>query len=318
MHLKITRCHLVFIQKITTMILATDLDGTFLGGWSLDKQVLYRMLKTQPDFKLIFVTGRGLERVIPLLNDPIIPEPDYIICDVGATVVDGHSLEPVASIQNAIEEKWPGSIEIRETLVGIDGLQYQEVPQQRRCSFFSMSHTINQLVAERVKPLGCDIIYSNQKYLDIIPAGVNKGQTLKALLKFMRVAEKEVLVAGDTLNDLSLFNCGLKGVAVGNSELQLIKAVKNKENVLKASREGAGGILEAMKHFKLGSDQLEKPNQLQKSTANHNGAMGQLLILYHRFPYENRLVDGKMLQLQPKSPNGILPTLQGLCQPPKC
>src|SRR6188768_4111586 len=117
------------------MILATDLDGTFLGGKSLHKQQLYRLIRKENDIRLIFVTGRGLETVIPLLNDPIIPNPDFIICDVGATIVNGHTLEAIEPLQHEIEKKWPGHFRIKEAIKEIAGLEYQEVPQQRRCSF---------------------------------------------------------------------------------------------------------------------------------------------------------------------------------------
>src|SRR5918993_325020 len=109
------------------MILATDLDGTFLGGKSLHKQQLYRLIRNSHDIKLIFVTGRGLETVIPLLNDPIIPNPEFIICDVGATVVNGHTLEAVELLQNDIEKKWPGHFKIMESIGQVEGLTYQEV-----------------------------------------------------------------------------------------------------------------------------------------------------------------------------------------------
>src|SRR5262245_53375562 len=98
------------------MLLATDLDGTFIGGKSIYKQQLYKMIRENKDICLVFVTGRGLETVIPLLNDPIIPNPDFIICDVGATVVNGYTLEPVDPIQSAIEKNWPGSLKILERL----------------------------------------------------------------------------------------------------------------------------------------------------------------------------------------------------------
>ena len=41
------------------MLLATDLDGTFLGGKSLHKQLLYQFIRDQQDIRLVFVTGRG-------------------------------------------------------------------------------------------------------------------------------------------------------------------------------------------------------------------------------------------------------------------
>jgi hydroxymethylpyrimidine pyrophosphatase-like HAD family hydrolase len=49
------------------MLLATDLDGTFLGGKSSYKQQLYQLIRENKDIRLVFVTGRSLATVIPLL-----------------------------------------------------------------------------------------------------------------------------------------------------------------------------------------------------------------------------------------------------------
>src|SRR5690606_30962609 len=100
--------HCITHNEKTRMLLATDLDGTFLGGTTEKKQILYQLIRNHPDIDLVFVTGRGIETVLPLLHDPSIPTPDYIIADVGATVVDGSTLLSVASIQSGIERRWPG------------------------------------------------------------------------------------------------------------------------------------------------------------------------------------------------------------------
>lgn len=85
------------------LLLATDLDGTFLGGNEADRQRLYSFFEEdRADTVLIYVTGRGLETVIPLLSDPVLPRPDIIVCDVGATVVHGDDLEPIQPLQNQI------------------------------------------------------------------------------------------------------------------------------------------------------------------------------------------------------------------------
>ena len=90
------------------MLLATDLDGTFLGGRQSDRMRLYRFLPRQPEVTLVFVTGRGFEHVLPLIYDPTIPTPKYVICDVGTTIVHGDTLEPVQPIQSEINQCWPG------------------------------------------------------------------------------------------------------------------------------------------------------------------------------------------------------------------
>lgn len=48
------------------MLLATDLDGTFLAGDPDNRQRLYALISAHPWIKLVFVTGRGLESVQPL------------------------------------------------------------------------------------------------------------------------------------------------------------------------------------------------------------------------------------------------------------
>ncbi|MGB1907943.1 MAG: HAD family hydrolase, partial [Spongiibacter sp.] len=90
------------------MLLATDLDGTFLAGDADSRATLYQLIASHPEIDLVFVTGRGLESVMPLLSDPSIPKPGYIICDVGCTVVDGESLQPIHTLHTAIDKRWPG------------------------------------------------------------------------------------------------------------------------------------------------------------------------------------------------------------------
>ncbi|HEY6503310.1 MAG TPA: glucosylglycerol-phosphate synthase [Chitinophagaceae bacterium] len=290
------------------MLLATDLDGTFLGGKSLHKQQLYRFIREHTEARLVFVTGRGLESVIPILNDPIIPNPDYIICDVGATIVNGHTLEPIELLQFGIEQNWPGRLKITELLKDIPELVYQEVPQQRRCSFFADDRSAIELVRSSVASLNCDVIYSAGKFLDVLPKGVNKGTSLTKLIEYLDVDRGEVLVAGDTLNDLAMYQCGFKGVVVGNSEQDLIIATKNIEDVYFAQAPGAGGILEALSFFPGFAITLNFPVENLLIEAGKD--ISQLIMMYHRFPFEKIEINGRTERVTPKSPNGILPTLQ--------
>lgn len=290
------------------MILATDLDGTFLGGKSLHKQQLYRLIRKDRNIQLIFVTGRGLESVIPLLNDPIMPNPDFIICDVGATVVNGHTLEPIDPLQFEIESQWPGPLAVMEALKDVQGLQYQEVPQQRRCSFFTEEKTVIEQVKEKVAGIGCDVIFSAGKYLDVVPKEVNKGKTLSRLIQHIKGSAGKVLVAGDTLNDLSMYHCGFKGVIVGNAEPELVEALQGDENIFISREAGAGGILDAMEAFEDFAGVLSQ--EIEEVELSGDGKTPQLVMMYHRFPYELKHTNGSVEMVAPKSPNGILPTLQ--------
>lgn len=290
------------------MLLATDLDGTFLGGKQSDRLKLYRLIREEKRISLLFVTGRGVESVMPLLSNPVIPNPDYIICDVGATVLDGKSLEPIQPLQAEIESRWPGMFLIKKKLKKIKGLKLQEVSQERRCSYFFDETTDIEAVKKVADEMGLDVLMSAGKFLDILPKDVNKGSTLTKLAELKNFPVDEILVAGDTLNDSSLYDTRYKAVVVGDAEQGLVEYTKGMDHVLHAKAKGAGGILESMKHFS------EFHNYLKTDTNSipHDGSGDtQLLLLYHRFPYEIKEINGREEKVTPKSPNGILPSLLG-------
>lgn len=230
------------------MLLATDLDGTFLGGTSEDKEKLYSLLQQQKEIQLVFVTGRGIRSVLSLLEDNVLPRPEYIICDVGATVTHLPTLTAVEPVQSDIAARWPGE-QVRETLKTVRGLLHQEAHQQYRCSYYYDNSTDIDSAREIAASLQCDMVLSAGKYLDILPAGVNKGFTLKQLLEVLALPHQKVLVAGDSMNDYSMYETGFKGVVVGDSEPELIALTAGMPHVLQAQRPGAGGILEAMDFF---------------------------------------------------------------------
>lgn len=286
------------------LVLATDLDGTFLGGRQADRLALYRLLRARSDLRLVFVTGRGVETVLPLLADPLIPDPEVVIGDVGATVVRGDTLDPVQPLQSAIDARWPGERVVLERLRGLKGLERQAVPQERRCSFHTTDPALIEEVRQRMAGLEVDVLHSGGRYLDVLPAGVNKGSTLRALLHHLGAGEEEVLVAGDTLNDLALYTAGFRGVVVGNAEEKLREATAPLPDAFQARRAGAGGILEALNRAGLVTPEEEE------EVVPHRGD-AQLVMVYHRLPYEEVREGGVTRRRGHTSPNGIIPTLLG-------
>lgn len=287
------------------MLLATDLDGTFLAGDPAKRHQLYQLINLHPEIDLAFVTGRGLEYVLPLLSDPTIPTPDYIICDVGATVVDGETLHPIQPLQAEIEMKWPGEHQIEEMMGDFPEFIRQDVPQERRCSYFGESEHVSEKLHQIADELGCDLLYSAGRYLDFLPRGVNKGSTLLGLVEHLGLSVDEVLVAGDTLNDLSMYQFDFPGVCVGRSESGLLDATSGSANVFHAKEPGCGGIIEAITYFNfLSSKSIELQTEDQ-----YEPGKSDLVIVYHRLPFEEYESSGTIKHRTPKSPNGIIPTL---------
>ncbi|WP_299511073.1 HAD-IIB family hydrolase [uncultured Limnohabitans sp.] len=298
------------------LILATDLDGTFLHP---DKphegSPLYRMVHEHREhIALIFVTGRGYESILTLLDDPAIPVPDYIIADVGATVLrrQGDGFAPILPLQDAIAAGWPGREQILTEARQIDGLHFQEVPQENRCSFVYEHDTAKQHAQALAQSLGLDHLVSAGRYFDFLPRGVSKGNSLMQLLAIEGLPTEKVLTAGDTLNDLSLMRTGLRGVVVGNAEKGLKEAVlADRQNgkappVYLARAAGPLGILEAIRHHAF-------HRMLGLTPAETSPLQGdaELVMVYHRQPFDEVTTDTGVQRSLPKSPNGILPTLLG-------
>lgn len=233
------------------LVLATDLDGTFLGGSDRQRAALYEDLRARSDdLLLVFVTGRDLGFVTSLFDDPQMPRPDVIIGDVGTTVVHGHDLSPITAVQSWIDERWDDADDfVKELLDGRSGLRLQSVVGGRRVSYYYDPHQLDPAVIDLVEDAGFDVVRSADVFFDVLPRGIAKGPTLLRVLDELDLPDEAVLVAGDTLNDLSLFMTGLRGVAVGNAEPALLEVLTDLPEVHRSPHPGCAGIADAIEHF---------------------------------------------------------------------
>ena len=233
------------------LVLATDLDGTFLGGNDDERRELYTQLHAYGDeLLLIFVTGRDLEFIADLIAEPGMPHPKMIIGDVGTTIVHGHDFTPVDEVQRWVDAQWgDANDQVLALLDGEPGLELQPVMGERRVSYYYDPAALQASTLAKIEDAGFDVITSADLYLDVLPRGVAKGPTLTRLVESLALPADAVLVAGDTLNDLSLFQTAFRGVAVGNSEPALIDAIAGLEAVHHPKRHGCAGIADAIDHF---------------------------------------------------------------------
>ncbi|WP_406239349.1 trehalose-6-phosphate synthase [Nocardia sp. NBC_01009] len=275
-------------------ILVTDLDGTLLGGEIADRRRLCAVLARHPEVTVVFATGRGVASVADVLCDPLVPRPRWIIADVGATVVDGTDLRPVGDIQAHLRTGWPGTQQVRHALGRFGQLTYQRVAQDGRCSYHLASGQLTDELTAAVRALGCRWLYSADRYFDVVPPNASKGNAVAALAEKFGWPMDSVLVAGDSLNDASLFELGTHGVIVGAAEPALYRAVPLDARIHRPERPGAGGILTAL--HALG----------WVAPDNRTEDRHCLIVGYHRPPVPR----GE--RRSPSSPNGILPSLTAL------
>ncbi|MEZ5456010.1 MAG: HAD family hydrolase [Lysobacteraceae bacterium] len=244
-------------------VLATDLDGTFLGGSPQHRSALYDWIAThRSDVVLIYVTGRSLTTMRDVLDElPL--QPDHLIANVGTSALLGPDWVPDPQIEAWLAESWcPLRAQtMSQTLAAaFPALEPQPVVEGRRLSYFYDETLPLDAIEHLVREAGFDPLASAGRYFDVLPRGVNKGSTLLRLLDGLNLARERVLVAGDTMNDLSLFQTGLRGVAVGESEPTLLARVADMPNVLRGDIPGAGAILPLLEalhanHREKGNDQ---------------------------------------------------------------
>ncbi len=239
-----------------TFVLATDLDGTFLGGDDAARADLYDWIRRhRASVGLIFVTGRDPQFIGALCDGGDVPWPDYVIGDVGTTiahVTPDRAIAPIAALEAAIAEVWQDSGDrVRAMLDDVPGLRLQKTAFRHRVSYDLDPDVLEDGTAERVRDAGFDVLISDNRYFDVLPQGVSKGPSLRRLMAHLNVAEHRVLAAGDTLNDLSMLVAGTPAVAVGGAEQPLVEALAGTASVYHARGIGAAGITEAIAHFDL-------------------------------------------------------------------
>ncbi|MFE6687649.1 HAD-IIB family hydrolase [Streptomyces sp. NPDC057743] len=270
-------------------VLVADLDGTLLGGDESARRRLRQALDRHPDITVVFATGRGLPSIrARLARDPLLPVPRWIIADVGASIVDASGMAHLDALEGELRAGWPGSERIRAALRRFPDLVYQEgVAQDGRCSFFLSPEHLSPELTAAVQQLGCSWTYSDDRFFDVLPPHAGKGQAVQRLADKLQWPRGGVLVAGDSLNDLSLFQLGSHGVIMGNAEPALPAQVPDSPLVHRPPLEGAAAILDA----------LERLGWVQRTAP--------VVIGYHRPP----MCWSRGRWRRPASPNGILPTL---------
>lgn len=265
------------------LLLATDLDGTMAHGDSRIRERLASLLRDHSDATLIYVTGRSAPAARELAKRTVLPEPDYLIADVGTSVLRGLGPARAEEIEAELDRIWPGEDVVRENLADLEAdLTPQKVSAPRRVSYWirpvrdmrgssgadtgddefaarppddaSMSaeaavlaEDIAAKVASRLEDLAVDVVVSANVFLDVLPHGVNKGSTLGRVMRWLSVSEDDCVVAGDSLNDLGLFETGMRGIVVGNCEPALRSRVAGMSSVYQAEAEGVAGVLEGLK-----------------------------------------------------------------------
>lgn len=145
-----------------TFLLATDLDGTFLGGTVEPRRTLYADLAARSDVLLVYVTGRDIGFVAALIGKPGMPRPHYIIGDVGTSVYDGAMLQPMAELETEIAARWrSANARVMALLENELRLAFQPTAFRHRVSYDCDPALLSPRAIARVEEAGFDCLLSD-------------------------------------------------------------------------------------------------------------------------------------------------------------
>lgn len=145
-----------------------------------------------------------------------------------------------------------------------------------------------------------DAFRSEPYFLEVVPCGVNKANTLGALLEHLGVTREEVIAVGDGVCDVTMLQLTGMGVAMGHSQ----DSVKVCADYVTASNEEDGVALAVEKLILAEVRAAEVPLDLLNERARH-ALMGNLGIQY-TYASDERVEATMPVDYRTRQPFGIL------------
>lgn len=239
-------------------LLSFDIDNTLIDFHTYKSNFRKIWEKYKPkDVFLTYNTGRLIDDVLNLIDTGILPKPDYIISGVGTHIYNYNEKKVVKEFNDVLDDGW--DLKSVENIIQNISHPISEQPTRfqhayKRSYFFhNASLELITSVEEDFANANMDInvVYSGDKFLDILPKFANKGNALQWLLKKIDLKSNEVLVAGDSGNDSAMFDVkDVKGVVVVNAHEELYQYTKHRK-VYHSEKEQGDGIIEGLIYYSV-------------------------------------------------------------------
>jgi len=258
------------------LLFSTDIDGTVYDSDETAElfATFWESLQGGPTSPLlVYNTGRSVEDVFELIKRTALPDPDYIIGGVGTKIIDFHYDVTIDDWDLVLSENWDfESVKelVRSHYPNLE-LQPDECQNPHKCSYYWYDKSVDEIAELRTaleeSDIETQVVYSSGRDLDILPRKANKGNAIAWLAGRLEIPLDEIVVAGDSGNDLSMFLVGnCQGIVVSNAEAALLD-VASKQGAFLASLPCAAGVVEGINSLTSATPQ---PTPVEKDEKPHD------------------------------------------------
>ena len=224
---------------MSRLLLCTDLDRTLLPNGpqpeSVQARTRFGELTRHPQVKLVYVTGRHRQLVEQAMDDYQLPQPDYIVANVGSTIyeISGNDWHYQQAWENVINRDWQGKSanELHGLFGDIKDIRLQEASKQNthKLSYYLPQDIDHQKITSTMKwileqkSIAANLIWSvdqqaNIGLLDVLPASSGKRQAIEFLMQQLDFDYSETVFAGDSGNDICVMSSQIQSVLVANAD----------------------------------------------------------------------------------------------------
>ena len=235
-------------------IIITDLDNTLTGDDDALRE-FHDLLNEHDNIGFGISTGRRLDGAMKLIEELHLPRPDLIETDSGTQIHYGPKLTADRSWRKQIGYAWEPS-KVRSILDPLPGVNLQDECSQ---SEFKISYQIDPAVsptqleikkALREAGVRAKVLLSFGMFLDIIPVRGGSDFSVRHVLWKWGFSPENVLVAGDSGNDIGMLLGRSLGVVVANHGKEL-EVLRKRPRVFFSEHAHARGILDGINYYQF-------------------------------------------------------------------
>ena len=221
------------------LLVCTDLDRTLIPNGpeseSRGARARFAALASRPEVTLVYVSGRHRALVERAIVNYDLPQPDFVVGDVGTTIYhvgSGQDWQRQTSWETQIAEDWGGRThaDLKALLGHRPELRLQESAKQNKykASYYVPLHTdcasLSAAIRQRLEAAGVmsRLIWSVDEpagigLLDVLPSRASKYHAIEALMQLRGFSDDNSVFCGDSGNDIEVLCSPIPAVLVANS-----------------------------------------------------------------------------------------------------